>query len=669
MKKTFIALTLIIMLIISLPAAALELEFSGKSTTKIGTGSLKVNDGDGNDESWAGDDEYFDAANPFEENAGVAYEGFGLNYGFYGVPWEGHEFETDDDLRDFNTELLLNIKSKDSNFLNIDLEIDSTGNLLEADEDEDNDKKAEYLISLNKNGWNLKLGNKLNPNLNPYIMGTVRDDNDNFSVVNLDGFELSKNFAGINFTTIAAREERDDFYQDTFLSDGYLGSFGLTGDIDENAFDSYDPDKAAVAEANYYGLKAEKAFANGLYLAATAVQKDDKTDYENYNYFDGIKSRDNSQNNVGLNLVYSGFKNFTFIGDYAAVNYNSSFDDTRPGAGDIAFGQDDEENTFSQIMVTTTAVPNAKITALYKDVEENYLAARTSQYILDSAWPTGIFGYRKGYKISGSYNFPFAFKPVLNLSYSDMDWTRTQGDDKEDDNEELMSSSLTFAGGPWTTTLAYSSSTKSNEDNAVEMLADQARQQAQNGIAMDNYGEYNGYRGAHEWKKDVSSISATYALIANQKNSLNLNAGYTVKDYEGNDTIIDATNPNIADSVTMEEKIIKMGINGSRKLSQKTTLKAGYSYEDRELNDVYGVEGTASLGTFSLGTDYIISETMSFTLEYKNLNYNEKNNNDNLTNAAYNTYPNAAEKGAARTEYFNDDYSVNQLTGSFTVKF
>ena len=663
MKKTIIALTLIIMLSISLPTAALDLEYSGKSTTEFGTGSLEVNDGNGNNQSWAGDSEYFDAADPFEENAGVAYEGFGLNYGFYGVPWEGHKFETEDDLRDFKTELLLNIKSKDNNFLNIDLGIDYTY-------DDDNDGElADYLISLNKNGWNFKLGNKLNPNLNPYILGTVVDDNDSFSVVGVDGIEISKNFAGINFTTIAAREERKDFYQDTFFSDGYLGFFGLTGDIDKDAFDSYDPKKAAVAKANFYGLKAEKAFTNGLYLAATAVQKDDQTNYKDYNYFDGLNSRDNSQNNIGLNLVYSGLQNLTFIGDYAAVNYDSSFDDTRPNGGDIAFGQNDQENTFSQIMMTTTAVTNAKITALYKNVEENYLAARTNQYILDSAWPTGIFGYRKGYKISGSYNFPFAFKPVLNLSYSDMDWTRTQAGDEEDDNEELMSSSLTFAGGPWTATLAYSSSTKSNNTNPVEMLADQARQQAQNAAFMDNYGEFNGYRGAHEWKKDVSSLSTTYALIASQKNSLNLNAGYTVKDYEGNDTFKDATNPNIADSVTMEEKIITIGINGSRKLSQKTTLKAAYSYEDRELNDVYGVEGTASLGTFNLGANYMISEAMSFALEYKNLNYNQNNNNDNLTDPAYNTYPNAAEKGAARTEYFNDDYSVNQITGSFTVKF
>ncbi|MEC9490073.1 MAG: hypothetical protein UMU04_03930 [Halanaerobiales bacterium] len=667
MKKTFIALTLIIMLIISLPAAALELELNGKSTTEFDTGNLEINDGSGNNQPWAGDDQYFDAADPFEENAGVAYEGFGLNYGLYGVPWEGHKFDTEDDLRNFKTELLLNIKSKDSDFLNIDLAIDSTANLL--DNDEDDEKLAEYLISLNKNGWNFKFGNKLNPDLNPYIMGTVVDDNDNFSVVNLEGVEISKNFAGINFTTIAAREERSDFYQDTFFTNGYLGSFGLTGDIDQDAFDSFEAEKAAVAKANYYGLKAEKDFTNGLYLSATAVQKDDKTDYEDYTYFDGISSRDNSQNNLGLNLVYSGLQNFSFIVDYAAVNYDSSFDDTRPNAGDIAFGQDNQENTFSQIMITTTTVPNAKITALYKNAEENYLAARTNQYILDSAWPTGIFGYRKGYKISGSYNLPFAFKPVLKLSYSDMDWTRTQAGDEEDDNEELMSSSLTFSGGPWTTTLAYSSSTKSNDTNPVEMLADQARQQAQNAALMDNYGEFNGYRGAHEWKKDVSSLSTTYALIDSQENSLNLNAGYTVKDYKGNDTFKDATNPNIADSVTMEENIIKVGINGSRSLSQKTTIKAGYNYEDRELNDIYGVEGTASLGTFSLGVDYVISETMSFTLEYNNLNYNQNNNNDNLTDPAYNTYPNAAEEGAARTEYFNDDYSVNQIIGSFTVKF
>lgn len=673
MKRYWITLTIILIFIFSITTSALELEFSGESISEFGTGNLEVNDGKGNEEKWAGDSEYFDLANPFEENAGVAYKGFGLNYGFYGVPWEGHSFDTEDDLRKFKTELILKINSKNNDFLNIDLNIDSKDKLFDNDEDEDEDL-AKYLVSINKNDWNFKFGNKLNPNLNPYILGTVVDDNDSFAVVHLEGFELSKKLGDIKLTTIAAREERDDFYQDTFMQNGYLGHFGLTGDIDEDVFDSYNPDKAAITEANYYGLKAEKAFKNGLYLAATAVQKKDKTNYKDYDYSiskDKLK-RENDQKNIGLNIVYSGLNNFRFTGDFAMVNYGDDFDDTRPNyPGNPApyFGINDKENKLSQIMMSTTIIPNAKITALYKDVEENYLAARTNQYILDSAWPTGIFGYRKGYELKGSYNLPFVFKPVFNLSYSDMDWTRTQTGDTEDDNEEIMSSSLIFAGGPWTTTISHSSSTKINKTNAVEMLADQARQQAQNSNFMDNYGEKNGYRGAHEWKKDVSKISTTYTLIANSKNSLNLNAAYTIKDYKGNNTITDATNPNISDSVTMKEKIIKWGLKGNHKLSKKTELRAGYIYEDRELNDVYNVEGTASLGTFILGANYIISENMSFDLEYRNLNYNQNNNDDNLTDPPYNTYPNSAESGAARTEYFNDDYNVNQIMGSFNVKF
>ncbi|MGM0369312.1 MAG: hypothetical protein ACQEP9_02685 [Bacillota bacterium] len=581
MKKISFLLSLIIVLFLTAPTFAADVEFSGTS--------------------------YF-VFDEFVETDGKQWYSMNGNTNIFGTgDWKKSTSDNMNDNREtFQNEMLLDMTANVNQNLKIDMGFESlidefTGypngteetRVQEAPTVRDNSpiRLEELTVTADTELAEIEVTNSFNHNFNPRILATQFEDNDGDRNPYGEGLLLKTDLYGV--------KTKGFLFQATAIDDDDDSS-----DDDDIIVDN--DDRAISADKLIYGAQFNKDLNKGEIggLVVNTHDKDSETNYDGYgNTKDGFE-KDKDILRAAVNGKYIVNNMLTVSGEVITAQYGDDVENVinahnEPSASRTIDVGNKEDTEIVDVEAKTYPMPGLEVNLGYKDVGEDYVAVIGADQDKDSWLGDKSFdavdgtGYDKGFSLETNYQMPIMLNPTATLELSDYDQTRTGYDtneqdynDNEDTNEQEIEAGIETEQGSWSAEASYRIKEETNSGSGTVDEKDIV------------YNDLN--------------INGKYKLIDSENLTTKLNGDLNY--YVGDDEAIDQN--------FSTEKRIKLGTGNTYELNDKINLKGSYNFGyATEDNDVFeNANGRQHL--IKLGASYKISQDTTFDVMYKYDNYN-----------------------------------------------
>ena len=424
------------------------------------------------------------------------------------------------------------------------------------------------------------------------------------------------------------------------------------------------------ADKIVYGAEFKKGFNNGD-AGLLLVNTHDKNSDVNFNGEGGENpnfDQDKDILRLALNGEYKLGRRIILNGEFITANYGDDVTEVvnarnTPWAPKTHTIDKDGDTNVVEVGAKFFPVPDSQIKLSYTNVGEDYVAAVGADHSMDSWLGNASFsfedgtGYDKGFAVNGSYLLPITLYPTAHLDYSDYDQTRSALADNEDSNEKEAKLTLETASGPWAAEVSYRNKRLTNSGD--DYISDDPATVAETDLV---YNDFN--------------INGSYTIIEREKLTTKLRGDLNY--YTGDDETIDQN--------FSTENRIKLGVGNTYVLNDKVTLTGSYDLGyATENNDVFE-DANGRQHLIKLGTSYKVSENTTFDILYKYDNYDLNRPDDITADALVNSvYKKEAEhqwydggeswehnSGHWVTEYVTpgyDGYTTHEIKATLTVQF